>query len=434
MVLKRFIFTLLLLWKLQAATSQSLYFPPLTGNNWDTLSASSLGWCTDKIGELYQYLDQKNTKAFIVLKGGKIVLEKYFGTFTQDSIWYWASAGKSLTSVACGIAIQEGYFKMTDSSSNYLGKGWTNCPPAKEALITVGHQLSMSTGLDDGVKDNTCTLDTCLEYKADAGTRWAYHNAPYTMLDGVIEAGTGQKLNAWVNKKILTPTGMAGLYLKNGYNNVFYSKPRSAARFGLLMLNQGKWDNTPVLSDTAYFRKMTNTSQNLNKSYGLLWWLNGKSSFMVPQLQLVFPGELFTHAPSDMFSALGKNGQFINVVPSQKLVMVRMGNDPGGGDVPFQLNDSIWVRLNAVICNSGAIKTVQNAPEIRIFPNPTQGEITIQSGEVMQFVELLDASGRLVQRFSEPGLKMTLQVISGIYELKIICKNGAVVFSKLTVI
>lgn len=75
------------------AQGQTIYFPPLTGNTWDTLSPRSQGWCTDQLPALYNYLGATNTKAFIVLKNGRIVLERYFGTFTADSTWYWASAG-----------------------------------------------------------------------------------------------------------------------------------------------------------------------------------------------------------------------------------------------------------------------------------------------------------------------------------------------------
>ncbi|MBK9012904.1 MAG: beta-lactamase family protein [Saprospiraceae bacterium] len=158
--------------------AQSLYFPPLTGNAWETLSPDSLGWCDDNIQELYDLLETNNTKAFLLLKDGRIVLEKYFGTFTQDSAWYWASAGKSMTASLVGIAQQDGLLDINDPSSDYLDTGWTACPPDKEALITIRHQLTMTSGLDDGVPDHYCTLDTCLQYLADAGTRWAYHNGP----------------------------------------------------------------------------------------------------------------------------------------------------------------------------------------------------------------------------------------------------------------
>ena len=136
-----------------------LYFPPTTGNSWDTLSPSSLGWCQDKIDTLLNFLDSKNTKAFIVLKDGKIVIEHYFDTFTVDSLWYWASAGKSLTSFLVGMAKQDGFLNLSDSTSQYLGSGWTICPPAKEGMITVLDQLRMTSGLNDLVPDNYCTID-----------------------------------------------------------------------------------------------------------------------------------------------------------------------------------------------------------------------------------------------------------------------------------
>ncbi len=136
------------------AKAQNLYFPPNTGNTWDTISPASLGWCQNELDTLVNYLDQINTKAFILLKDGKIVVEEYFGTFTQDSLWYWASAGKSLTAFTVGIAQQEGYLSIDDTSSQYLGQGWTVCPPAKEEMISIRHQLSMNTGLDDGVPDH----------------------------------------------------------------------------------------------------------------------------------------------------------------------------------------------------------------------------------------------------------------------------------------
>jgi hypothetical protein len=68
-----------------------MYYPPLSSTaNWDTISPASLGWCINRIDSLYSFLDAQNTKAFIVLKDGKIVLEKYFNNFTLDSTWYWA--------------------------------------------------------------------------------------------------------------------------------------------------------------------------------------------------------------------------------------------------------------------------------------------------------------------------------------------------------
>ncbi|MBI1227310.1 MAG: serine hydrolase [Bacteroidetes bacterium] len=421
--MKEVLLAIAFLFSLGKTFSQNLYFPPLTGNTWETLSPDSLGWCDEKIQELYDLLETNNTKAFIVLKDGRIVLEKYFGTFTQDSVWYWASAGKSMTACLVGIAQQEGLLNIEDKTSDYLGTGWTSEPSEKEDLITVRNQLTMTSGLDDGVPDNYCTLDTCLIYKADAGTRWAYHNAPYTLLDGVIETASGQNFNAFFNQKITQKSGISGLWVKIDYNNILWSKARSMARFGLMILNNGQWANTPILTDPAYFQAMTNTSQDLNPSYGYLWWLNGKPTYKLPGLQINFPGPLFPAAPDDMISALGKNGQYINVVPSQNLVMVRMGDAPGTGvEVPVAFNQDIWVKMNDLACDPSAVFDTENEVEaLQIIPNPSEGIIQITGAKVgNEFnLKVFDAVGRQV--FStKNNLKLDLSKLSsGIYFLKL---------------
>ncbi|MGZ3764467.1 MAG: serine hydrolase domain-containing protein [Mucilaginibacter sp.] len=331
--------------------SEKLYFPPVSGTAWQTSSPASLGWDETGLNNLYPYLQSKGTKAFIILKNGKIVTEKYFGTFTADSLWYWASAGKTMTGFLVGIAQQEGLLNINDRSSKYLGAGWTSEPLAKENLITIKNQLTMTTGLDDGVADPDCTLPGCLVFKADAGTRWAYHNAAYTLLDGVVEKASGLSYNAYFQQKIRDIIGMNGAWIKTpNSNNIYYSNARSMARFGLLLLNKGTWDSTPILRDTNYFNSQVNTSQSINLSYGYLTWLNGKSSNMLPQSQIVFPGSIIPNAPADLFAALGKNDQKIYVVPSQKLVIIRMGNTAGGvNPAGSDFDNELWGKLKPII-------------------------------------------------------------------------------------
>ena len=87
MQMKKYIYTVLLLLNiLNYSNAQTVYFPPASPQNWDTISPATLNWCADKIDTLYDFLEQKNTKGFVVLKDGKIVLEKYFGTFTKGHI------------------------------------------------------------------------------------------------------------------------------------------------------------------------------------------------------------------------------------------------------------------------------------------------------------------------------------------------------------
>lgn len=427
MALRYYLIAVLLLFSL-TSVGQNLYFPPLAGSTWDTMQPATLGWCPDKIDTLYQNLEDHNTKAFIVLKDGKIVLEQYFGTFAQDSFWYWASAGKSLTAFLVGIAQEKGQLSITDKSSDYLGTGWTAAPQTKEDLITIRHQLTMTTGLETDGVELDCTLDTCLQYRVDAGTRWYYHNAPYTLLDGVIEAAAGQDMNTFLLQNLSLKTGIIGQYYTADYNNVFFSKPRSMARFGLLMLNNGVWDNTTVLGDTAYINQMTNTSQNMNESYGYLWWLNGKSSFLMPGTTFEFQGSIMPHAPDDMVSGLGKNGQYVNVVPSMNMVVVRMGDDPfDSGLVPAAYNDTIWALINELDgCNTTAVAERELLIDLTVSPNPATDHIRIDMDHSTDVVvEIFNTVGELVLLTDEKQIDIA-DLEDGIYLVRVNTSKGSV--------
>lgn len=372
------------------------YFPPNAGT-WETITPEELGWCADEIPELLQLLEERNSKAFLLLHKGRIVIEAYFDDFGESSSWVWNSAGKTMTAFAVGLAQEEGLLNISEPTSNYLGEGWTSLTPEQEAEITIWHQLTMTSGLDDGVEDSSCTDPECLQFLADPGTRWSYHNGPYTLLTDVVAAASGQGINQFVNSR-LNAIGISGLYLPFDYNNVFASTARSMARFGHLILAQGVWNGNAIMSDPAYFNAMITSSQSLNESYGYLWWLNGQDSYLVPGVEVSFPGDFIPNAPSDCAAALGLNAQIINVVPSQDLVLVRMGEDPEGGPVPFLLNDEIWEKLNAVLCSETSVAGV-NAPEISVYPNPAGEAVTI-SGLTGRMVKLVSAvSGQAVETF-----------------------------------
>jgi len=377
--------------------AQQLYFPPANNFEWEKVSPESLSWCVEKTDTLYSFLESRNTKAFIVLKDGKIAIEKYFGTFTGDSLWYWASAAKTLTSMLVGIAQEEGYLSVDSSVSKYIGQGWTTCSPEKELLIKVRNQLTMTSGLKDMDVDTDCTLPSCLTYLADAGSRWAYHNAPYTLLDQVIGNATGIDFSTYFYTRIRNKTGMNGLWYTLDYNNLYFSTARSMAKYGLLLQAKGVWDGQPVINDTSYFNAMVNSSQDINVSYGYLTWLNGKETYMLPQSQFVFPGSLCPDAADDMFAAMGKNGQLINVVPSKGLVVVRMGDAPDNQyELANYFNNQIWQLLNDIICNSNSInEDLKTINTFDVFPNPASAQLQIIPADptAIYTVSLFDMTG-----------------------------------------
>ena len=327
---------------------ETMYFPPSDGSNtWETQSVASLGWNQAAVQPLVDYLTLKNTKSFLILVNGRIVMEYYLNGHTATTPWYWASAGKTLTAMTSGIAQQEGLININNKVSDYLGTGWTSAPIAKENLITCKHLLTMTSGLNDALGDDVSPGN--LQYVADAGTRWAYHNV-YVKMQDVVAAASGQSWSSYFNTKLRDRIGMTGgAWIQDGTGlSVYWSTTRNMARFGLLALNKGKWNGTQVVNEN-YFNEATTTSQNINLSYGYLWWLNGKSSYHLPQTQFQFSGSIIPSAPSDMYAALGKNDQKIYVVPSKKMVVIRMGDAADNVNMALSdFDDTLWQKINAL--------------------------------------------------------------------------------------
>ncbi len=329
---------------------QELYFPPIGSGEWETISLASLNWNATAEQPLYDFLETANTDAFIILKDGKIVVEKYFGSFTPSMPHSWNSAAKTLTAFTAGIAQEEGFLDINNSSADYLGHGWSMLNEDQEDEITVADHLKMTTGLDYTVPVNFCTDQECFTYKNEPGTYWYYHQGAYTILDQIITGAVGQEFSSYFNTKIRNRIGMQGSWVKTGYLNLYFSNARSMARFGLLNLNKGIWDNTTILDDQDYFTAMTTTSQDLNPAYGYLYWLNGKANFKIPGSEQLFSGKLIPSAPDDLYSGLGAFDQKLYIVPSKGLVIVRMGDSANEEELgPTAFDNELWIRINALI-------------------------------------------------------------------------------------
>jgi len=325
-----------------------LYFPPLNSSTWEILSLEEVNWNSEALQALTTFLTNTNTESFLILKDGKIVVEEYFNGANASTLNPWFSAGKTLTAFTTGLAQQDGYLSIDDLTSGYLGEGWTNMPLQKENLITIKHQLTMSTG-GDYTMNPFCTDPECLEYLNDAGSFWFYHNAFYTLIQEVLDEAIPEGFETYFRNQLEDKIGLNGVWFQNGYNKFYASNAREMARFGLLNLNRGNWNGTQLLNE-IYFYEMTNTSQSMNKSYGYLWWLNGKESYRVPASVNVFSGSLIPNAPSDLIAGLGARDQKLYVIPSLNLVIVRMGDAGNGQQLgPSSYDNELWEKINAVI-------------------------------------------------------------------------------------
>jgi CubicO group peptidase (beta-lactamase class C family) len=419
--------TLLLLFALVSnLKGQSLYFPPISGEEWETLDPESLGYCPEGMASLNDYLEESNTKAFILLKDGKIVFEEYYHDFGPDSLWLWNSAGKTVTAMLVGIAQREGYLDLEDSASDYLGPGWTSATPEQESAITIRDLLSQTSGLDDKQGD-FCTDPECLEYLADAGTRWAYHNGSYTQLTAILPAATGIPINQYLVSRLRNPIGMNGGFIPLGFNRIYASNARGMARFGLLMLNWGNWGETPILGDSSYHQEMVMSSQDLNPAYGYLWWLNGKDRLMVPQVRRVFNRSLTPNAPASTYVAMGKDGQLINVVPEENLVWIRLGEAfREGGLIAVDYNEEVWERINNLACATSSSEPPAQE-EVMVFPNPVTVSLTLEAPSRILAVSVYGIGGQLVAEHFPDARRVELptqQLSPGVYQVRARLEDG----------
>ncbi len=409
--------------------AQNLYFPPGTGA-WETLSPDSLDWCDDSLTSLQTFLEDMNSKAFIILKDGKIVVEWYYDGFTENSTWYWASAGKTMTATLIGMAQQEGLLSIDSASSTYLGQGWTSCDSIDESAITVRHQLTMTAGFDESDYRWDCTDDTCLQCQVPPGTRWFYHNAPYTLLTNVVEGASNMPINSYFASRIGNHIGMGTSgFVRLGYTRLFLSRARDMARFGLFTLAKGSWDGNQILADTTYYQQMVTTSQSLNPSYGYLWWLNGKSQYMLPGTRDVYSGPIIPNAPADLFAGLGANDQKVYVVPSQNLVVIRLGQEAIPNTLSLSSFDNdLWGKISRLDegCNSTTGIAAINEDHWRVYPQPASGKFNIESDFQISTIRLRNLSGQQILSIPYQATVSAAHLPRGLYIIEVFDYQGNV--------
>jgi len=192
-----------------------------------------------------------------------------------------------------------------------------------------------------------------------------------------------------------------------------------------LMQNRGKWENTTLLGDTAYYSAMINPSQDLNPSYGYLWWLNGQDQYIGPGSPITINSPLAPDAPSDVYTAAGSQGQLISIAPSTGLIMVRQGLQADASLVPISLHNEIWKRIGRLDCLSTAVEDNNLAP-VQVYPNPTTGAINITGlMATIKEVQVHNQLGRLVKNFTGASVLSIQDLPAGIYYLTINTRLGS---------
>lgn len=284
----------------------------------------------------------------------------------------------------------------------------------------------MTTGLDES--DFYCTDSACLVYKADPGTRWYYHNAPYSLVRKILENATGKNLNVYTKNQVSDPIGMKGLWVPSGYNNFFFSNARTMARFGLMVSAGGVWDGDTIIHDRNYFNSMKSPSQALNPAYGYLWWLNGQDSFIPPGTSQVFKGTLYTKAPQDSYFALGANGQIIGVFPTQGYILVRQGAEPVDEAETFV--NEVCGKVMDLLCPVSVDDKKDEFQSIQIRPNPAGDIIHVNTEILPEQISITDIRGRTVLETRDLTIRVG-HLVRGTYFVRIRSTDGNTTTSRL---
>lgn len=201
----------------------------------------------------------------------------------------------------------------------------------------------------------TSGLDDNLMRVAAPGSTWRYNTNAYHCLEGVLQAKTGKPLQDFTRSALFDRIGAGASawttrpLQKDGKGQPIHAlemTARDMARVGLLVQANGAWNGTAIVP-SSYLAVALDTSQAQNLSYGLLWWLNGKASYLLPP-SLPGKGPLMPSAPTDLVAALGAADQKIHVARSRKLVVVRQGRAAAdGAQALSDFDDQLWKRLMA---------------------------------------------------------------------------------------
>jgi CubicO group peptidase (beta-lactamase class C family) len=287
------------------------------------------------------FLNETDTLAFVVVHDDRLVLERYFGGATRESLQTSFSAAKSFVSTLVGIAIDEGLVgSVDDPVTQYVPELAARDPRFRQ--ITLRHLLTMSSGIryQEGgfpsLGDDTYTYygvdlrDIALNRTRIAvppGAAWQYNNFNPLLLGLVLERATKTSVSDFMATRLWQPLGAeadatwsmdskrSGFEkLESGIN----ARAVDYARFGLLFLHGGRWNGRRIVSANwvhAATRGNPAAGPAYYYGYGYFWWLDVER-----------PGR---------FYALGKYGQYVYVAPDADAVVVRLGRNWGVGNVTW---------------------------------------------------------------------------------------------------
>jgi CubicO group peptidase (beta-lactamase class C family) len=268
------------------------------------------------------------TVAYLIIKNDSVWHESYYDGYGSDSKSNSFSMAKSVVSAALFKAIEEGKIKSLDQK---VGDFFPEYTTGFAASLTVGDLSSMATGMDWGEQYSSAFSVTTRAYFGDnlaqtvldvpityqPGQKFEYVSGATELLAMVLTKATGMTLSDYVSEKFWKPMGADHeafwqLDKKDGLEKAYCclgSNARDFARFGKLFLHNGEWNGTKIL-DSIDVQKMVTPRFASSPQYGYGWWIN-------------------VYNNKKMYYMRGHLGQFVIVVPQDKLIIVRLGHTKG---------------------------------------------------------------------------------------------------------
>lgn len=277
----------------------------------------------------------KNTRGVVVVYDGQLVAEQYAMGFDQDTPQMGWSMTKSVTNGMIGLLVMDGVLDINEPAPVEQWRG-ENDP---RSAITIDHLLRMSSGLKwEEEYAGPSSATNMLFKKADMGryaasfplsyepdTEWYYSSGTSNILSKIIRDHIDQEeYYQYVRERLLNKIGMtsaviepdaAGTYVGSSY---MYATPRDWAKYGLLYLNDGVWNQERILPEGWVNYSFTPTPDASQGEYGAHFWLNAGAPDNPKE-------RWYPDAPTDMYSMNGYEGQRVFIIPSRKAVIVRTG-------------------------------------------------------------------------------------------------------------
>lgn len=278
----------------------------------------------------------KRTRAILILHRGRIVAERYAPGFNADSPHLGWSLSKSVMNALTGVLVQQGKLVLDQPLAF---PEWGGAGDVR-ARITARHLLSMRSGLKFHEEyANPFSEVVAMLYRApdsvgfalnrpgehEPGTHWRYASGDSNLLSRVLLAALDGKRDPYLSfahRALFEPLGLerTTFEIDTAQNLVgaayVHASARDWARFGLLYLQDGVWNGKRLLPEG--WVSLTTTSANDEKTYGAQFWLKVPAPYNGN-------GANASTLPPDAFHAVGHFAQFVSIVPSKDLVVVRLG-------------------------------------------------------------------------------------------------------------